>query len=468
MPKKIILILLWLVFLSGFHLAQAGVVINEVQLNPVVERFIELYNSGNSAIDLTGWYIQRKTETGNDFSSLVSKTYFEGKIIEANGHFLVSKDALGLNSFTLTNSNTIQLKNSDQKVEDKVGWGNAESRVADNPPDGKSIQRINNEWIINSPTPDADNLSSSINDSGNLENNTEDNNFSTQNITETKNKISETPTIKIKILTNTLAFSGQPFEIKANVFGLSNENIVLGKVYWNFGDGISLEQINNFEKIQHTYYYPGEYVIYSEYYSNVLSKIPDAINKIIVKVVPITVTISKVGDAKDFFIELSNNASSDIDVSSWIIKANEKVFTLPKNSFIMSKNKMTISSRISGFVFSDRYSLELISSTGELIFKYSSFNKTSGVSTRDYSTINKLDINSRDKNLLKNNEEVKIPLDNLPAEVIKNDLSVNNLIYGTSLFIFLGVGASMAYIIRSRSRKSISQITENDFKILDE
>jgi hypothetical protein len=416
---------------------------------------------------LTGWYIQRKTETGNDFSSLVSKTYFENKKIGANSYFLVSKNSLGLTSFTLTESNIIQLKNSDQEIEDKIGWGNVESSVVNNPSEDKSIQRTNNEWIVSSPTPGKNNLSSPVTNSNNIEEDINNDDYLIQDINEVKNKILENPTIKIKILTNTLVFSGQPFDIKANIFGLSNEDIVLGKVYWNFGDGSSSEQINSFNKFQHTYYYPGEYVVYIEYYSNVLSKIPDAINKIIIKVAPVGVVISKVGDVNDFFIELTNKANSDIDVSKWVLRADEKDFVLPKNSVIMSKKSITISSRVTGFSTSDQSNIKLFSSTGELIFDYLPFRKSYKL-VKDYSLINEVNIENKNKSSIEGDTQTKIPVDLLPAEVVKSDLSVKNLIYGVGLFIFIGISVSLAYFIRIRNRKPVFSTHENDFEILDE
>jgi len=85
MPQKPILvwtaIVFYSVFLSGFEPASAEVVINEIQLAPAEARFIELHNTGQAAVNLTDWYIQRKTATGTEFGSSVSKTYFESKTI---------------------------------------------------------------------------------------------------------------------------------------------------------------------------------------------------------------------------------------------------------------------------------------------------------------------------------------------------------------------------------------------------
>lgn len=128
---------------------QPKILITEIKLQPTGERFIELYNPSGAAVDLTNWYLQRKTQTGSSFSSLVSKTYFENKSIGPGGHFLVLRSEaenadIVYASLTLTDSNTIQLKNANGEVADKVGWGSAgdcEGSCAENPSEGQTIQR---------------------------------------------------------------------------------------------------------------------------------------------------------------------------------------------------------------------------------------------------------------------------------------------------------------------------------------
>ena len=112
-----------------------------------------------------------------------------------------------------------------------------------------------------------------------------------------------------------------------------------------------------------------------EYYTNNYSQAPEIVNKIIVKVVTTTVVISKVGDEKDFFVELTNNANSDIDISNWFLKSNGKTFVLPKNSIILSKKQMTISGKITNFNLNDKYGLKLFSGSNELIYDYNFSNQ---------------------------------------------------------------------------------------------
>jgi hypothetical protein len=126
------------------------VLISEIQVYPTNQRFIELYNPNDFDIDLTGYYLQRKTQSGSNFGTLVSKTYFEGKIIKAKSFFLISRELnpqadIVVSNLTLTNSNSIQLKNKNGDVIDLVGWGNAsncESQCAPDPQMNQSLQRI--------------------------------------------------------------------------------------------------------------------------------------------------------------------------------------------------------------------------------------------------------------------------------------------------------------------------------------
>lgn len=494
MSKKIILIFVLLFFFFGFKFVWASVVINEVQLDPTNERFIELYNSGSSVVDLTDWYIQRKTATGTTFGSLVTKTDFGNKTINANSYFLISRTALSnsdivLGDMTLTESNTIQIKDSDGNVVDKVGWGDCgDTCVAGNPAEGQSIQRqSDNSWKICDATPGAQNSSCDAggggptggNGGGGDENpgggSSSENTDSSNNNNDTKLKTTVAPTMKAKILASTLAFAGQPLEIKTNISGYSNENIVLGRAYWNFGDGGTFEQINNFERFYHTYYYPGEYVLFLEYYQNIFSKTPEATNKIIIKVLPTTVSISKVGDVKDFFVELTNNATSDIDISNWTIRANRKTFFLPRNSIVMSKKQMTISGKITGLTYGDQNDLKLYSSTGELAFDYNhrySPTRTSTKNTNQGGQIQAKNV-TEEKIMLANaetNPADQISSDNLLANALKTDSSgegptKNSYLFLIPLILLLALSGTAVYFIR---KKKAIRVEEDDFEILDE
>ncbi|MCX6722389.1 MAG: lamin tail domain-containing protein, partial [Candidatus Staskawiczbacteria bacterium] len=155
------------------------ILISEVQINPIAQRFVELYNPNSSSVVLTGWYLQRKDKNDTSWGSLVSSNNFGGKEIPAHGYFIVSRQILNsniLSDITLSNDNSLALKNPNGEISDKVGFGSAidpEFSVTINPSTGQSIGRkwdlINNTEIdtdnnstdfeADSPTPQAQNIS---------------------------------------------------------------------------------------------------------------------------------------------------------------------------------------------------------------------------------------------------------------------------------------------------------------------
>lgn len=98
------------------------ILISEVQIG-IENRFIKLYNPTDQNVSLTGWYLQRKTETSDTWSSCVSSTKFEGKIIFAQSYFLISKTNPLADIFdedlTITENNSLILKNPSRQISDE-------------------------------------------------------------------------------------------------------------------------------------------------------------------------------------------------------------------------------------------------------------------------------------------------------------------------------------------------------------
>ena len=139
------------------------ILISEVQILPINQRFIELYNPNSTNVDLTGWYLQRKDANDTSWGSFVSSANFSGKTISAKGYFLISRsDATAdifFSTMTLTPNNSLALKSPDEKISDQMGF----STVDEN----KSIGRKSDEEDTDSdladfesdtPTPKAQNI----------------------------------------------------------------------------------------------------------------------------------------------------------------------------------------------------------------------------------------------------------------------------------------------------------------------
>ncbi|MFZ2072339.1 MAG: hypothetical protein WAV10_01500 [Minisyncoccia bacterium] len=481
MSKKIIFVLAGVLFLFGFKYASASVVINEVMydLDGADIDWIEVYNGDNNDIDLTTLKLLISNSTSNHgivkYSG--SEVLHQGEygIIAPTSQISVfvskweNSGNLFTSSFSLSNtSGKVEINNGDKLSPiSSVTYDSSQGAAGD----GNSLQLINGEWVPAIPTPGASNVISSGN--GNNTNNTEEDSTnteedSTDDFSEAEGTtIVKNPNMKAKILTKTLAFIGQPLEFNSSIIGYSNENVVLGKIFWNFGDGGSYQQINNFEKFNHIYLYAGEYSVSMEYYSNQFSDTPLTISKMIIKVVPLIVSISQVGDEKDFFVELTNNSNYEIDISKWALSANRKIFVFPKNSVIIPKKQMIISGKITGFTLSDKNNLKLLSSAGDTVFNYGqSMLSDDFVSSESSATYVK------SSNLIKNEiSEEGMPVENLLATAIESDVGREKNSNNYLLFIGLGglliVSGGIVYFLR-RNKSSVKIKNGDDFDILDE
>jgi len=139
---------------GGSSTVYPKVLISEVQISGLTdekEEFVELYNPNIAEIDLTNWYLQKKTKTGSSYSTFVSNTLFSGKKIGANSYFVIARENssfVGLADIitnnSLTEDNSLILKNPNGEISDKLGFGQAqeyEISPALNPEKGQSIGR---------------------------------------------------------------------------------------------------------------------------------------------------------------------------------------------------------------------------------------------------------------------------------------------------------------------------------------
>ncbi|MDD5164861.1 MAG: DUF2341 domain-containing protein, partial [Patescibacteria group bacterium] len=120
----------------SYFIKLPSVVISEVQITgqTVNDEFIELYNPTEAPIDLTGYILKKKTSGGSE-SNLIVNSRFVDKIIQPKGFLLlvpeenylgsVTPDIRWPKSYSLAPANTLILYNPEEKIIDKVGWGQA-------------------------------------------------------------------------------------------------------------------------------------------------------------------------------------------------------------------------------------------------------------------------------------------------------------------------------------------------------
>jgi len=437
-------------FFSFVNITYASVIINEVQISPTEARFIELYNNSSNSVDLTNWYIQRKTATGA-FSSFVTKTNFEGKSIDAGGYFLISKNGsigadIVMETFTLTESNTIQLKDGSGNVVDKIGWGetnDCQSSCPPNPTSGQSISKDpNGEFIISNPTPRE--INGVITNNKIEENSTSS---STSNNNEEVSIISKTievAKIITKIVAPKIVTAGVPFNIDHNTTGINKEKIILGKFIWNFGDGMSKSSATS-NAFNYVYDYPGEYVVTLFYSDSNFDMKSDATDRLTIKVIPSGINISSVGTYADPFVELENKSNYEMSISGWILKGSVHAFMIPEGTVILSNKKLKLSPKITGFDFNDLTFISIIDTSGQVFATYPNsapkiIKHVSNETFQENIVKSAIIDNSQEENI--NNDSQVINLNDLSASTdgIENELNNKTLIYlGLAGIIVIGI-----------------------------
>lgn len=490
MSKRLVMVLAGFAFIFWCDIAEAGIVINEVQLYPTGERFIELYNQDSVEVDLTDWYIQRKTQTADSFGSLVSKTNFEGKKIGGNKYFVISRASITnsdivLDSLTLTESNTVQIKNKDGVVVDIICWGDVSDcgpYKTSNPEEGKSIQRNQTGLFISTPTPGAQNELDEKKDETPAPDPKPDHTPTpapSGGGTGYSEKV-ETKKLETNILAKSVVYRGISALFGAETTGVSNDKLLYGKYFWNFGDGDAKEtKTNDISKFTHTFPYEGEYNVTLEYYENYYVSTPNASDKFLVKVIKPEIIISSVGDEKDFFVEITNNTTYEADLSGWVLLGDKKSFLFPRNSFIQSKKKMILSPKITGFSILDKNSLKILSSYQDVVFDYAVV-ITSKVEEKieevKILTVAKAESKQNVKEIevaqIKESKKSEEILDNnLQAQVLGSNKEVSKTVfdikYAVFLFVFLGLGAGAVYFVRVHYRKPALEKAGSDFEILE-
>lgn len=498
MSKKIILFSGVVIFFLSYHFAFASLVINEIMYNPqgldTDHEWIEIFNnSSTDSVDITGWKfndgsnhgLNQPPANGGQGSLVIPAGAYA--ILSGNAATFLS-DHLGFSGTVIdtvmslpNTSGTLELHKADNSLVDTVSYNSSQGANED----GNSLQKIGTSWSGATPTPGAQNSNPSITPSGGsglVVSDNSANNISlpvsattTATTAETKTKVIEIPKIKTEIIGKTSGFAGLPILLEAKAYGPAGEQLYFGKYFWNFGDGDSKEiNLSDSRPFTHAYFYPGEYAISLDYYQNYYSNIPDASNQITIRIVPVDISISRVGDDKDFFVEISNNTDYTADLSNWSLTSEEKSFMLPHNTTLASKKKLIISPQISHFSWADKNTLKLMTPEKEVAFDYEASVTPSIPPPKGEAVKSSLPFGEGKGGV---NFEV------VPASVLDNQISTNNLtasivesdavnsknpnamIFSIISIIFVGISALGVYLVR---QKGTNFSHGNDFEILDE
>ena len=458
------------IFTSVFFgfVVHAEATINEVMYDvdgtDTDREWIEIYNSGPNAVDLSTW----KLTEGNTNHSLVP--FDGGSTISSSGYAVIASSPTKFkidwpnytgilfdSSFSLNNDpgEELLLKDESLVIHDTVTYDTSVGAAGD----GNTLNRLGSVFVVGSATPGNVNSSSqstTSTDPGTTQSSVIGGGSSTtSSITMVKKKEITVPKITTDIITKTSVLAGIPIIFEAKTTGYGGEPLSRGKFYWNFGDGSSKETAD-YQKMEYVYDTPGEYVVSLEYTNNPYLYEPDATDRIIITVTVPAVTISAIAD--DGSIEIINKSTNEVDVSHWILQNSDKPFSFPKNTILLPNKKISFSSKVTGFPSTTREA-HLILPTGSIIALYPPIKNTTQIirttkhTETNYSSPESISTTKVEKDYIPIQANALSAVNSITSEHSSSTLwSVIGLI----VLIFIAGLGSFLYIRKTRQRENLS------------
>ncbi len=349
----------------SFNIVFAKVQISEIMYDldgaDSTREWIEVYNTGNDAVDLSNW---RLSEADTNHKLKLSKG---SAIIPPQGYAIVADNASVFlqensgfsgtvfdSSFSLSNKGeSVSLLDKDLNKIDSVtymsDWG-AQG-------DGNSLSIINGVWKASSPTPGKANFSSSnsapsFSDSSNekvLNGSGAESSAGSTHLPPKKKKF-----ITIFIGSDREVTVGAAEFFTADAYTENKEESPYVTYRWNFGNGVVQEG----KKVLQQYDYPGVYVVWV---AGITADRISSTARITVTALPANLYVSSVTPS---YISLKNDSGRELDLSLWSLRAGGEIFMFPKNTILVSGATVTFSNISTGLNTSDAKSVALLYPNG--------------------------------------------------------------------------------------------------------
>jgi len=436
-----------LVFFSWANLAQADLEITEIN-NPEIKAnhcWVKVYNNSPTEVNLTEWFVM-------DDDEIISPKPWHYHAINA-----VDSSILSPNSYAIIADSTAKtidiFKSKNPNISDTLFYGSLTFK--DEGTMGLSKDKKN---IISKKSYGLNGISSD-NDTDDESDTSNDEDYSTSSSSSSSTTEKVLPPLKIttKIISPKITVAGVPFYLSSLTTTNWGETYAVGRWVWNFGNG-GIKEIKDSVPFEYFYEYPGEYALTLSYFDNSFNKTPDAVDKIIIKVVPAEIYISSVGNTTDPYVEIENKSNYEIILSNWIVTAGTHYFIIPEGTILLSNKKIKLSPKVTGFVGSDISFVSIADPNKEITATYPSQTKklTSRVSSVSKVTpyINQI---STDNNLSQENQKSKdsqvIDLNNLEASASGSKINISKSIYPfIGLLIIIGIGLASFLLIKKREK----------------
>lgn len=335
----------------------ADVVINEflydAQGTDADQEYIELYNAGDTTVDLTKYRIN---DGSNHALNVPPKNGGTGSIsIPAGGYVLLVDNATdflaahpGISGtvidtvLSLSNTGaTLTLLDDGGAPASSVIYTKDQGAAGD----GNSLQKSGASWTVAVPTPNAANAAETAPTTTvtQADTQTASSTTTTASPSQSGTPVSSyvpppEPTLFVDAGGNRTVIVGADTVFRGRAYNKKREDVERVRFLWNFGDGSTAEG----PSVLHHYDYPGRYAA-------ILTIAEDrtALSaQVIVTAEPARLSFTTSGDGS---VGIGNLAGRDLDLSGWIVRSFGRMFILPEHSVILAGSSMRISQKTLDF-----------------------------------------------------------------------------------------------------------------------
>ena len=307
--------------------------------------WVELYNAGNEAADLTDWTLSAADGSPQITlsGSIAGGGYFvlertSDETLPAATADLIYVGALSNGGETLT------LRDADGAVRDTAEGGTDWQNIGGDVASKQTAQRTSSgsSWVTATGTPGRSNavsgeVAGASTDQGSAVNTpTPSETPANASSAGTASSVSVHPRSEISVLAgaDTSTFTGFPVLFSGSAKGLYDESLEYATYRWNFGDGAALTG----KEVTHVYPFAGEYVVVLEVVWGPHKKT----DRMIVAVSQPDVTIARAKSGQDGFVEIANHTNREIDLARWSLRTHTtgKSFIFSENTILLPRKSV--------------------------------------------------------------------------------------------------------------------------------
>lgn len=331
------------------------------------DEWIELYNNGNSSINLEGWSIS--AEDGQPEILLSGEISSEGYMLleRSDDETVPGITADIIYSGALGNTGEyLELEDNSGSIQDTLnardGWPAGDNTTKE------TMQWTGSVWITEAQTPKAQNngidtLSEEEVEEIVEQEDTEEDMPGSGSTPYTPPEFR--PRLQVDGGEDIVTVVGAETQLRSRAIDWEGKEVDYERVrfVWNFGDGTFGDGRN----VNHHYAYPGTYIARVELFSG-HDIVSDNVS-IEVRKSPLAISEVLVGDQG--WVELYNNSDVILDIGRWMLQNNNSSFLFPTGTIIAPFARPVLANRQSKIIFEKDKNLELILPSGKIIDTFS-------------------------------------------------------------------------------------------------